>query len=645
MAHSAARTTSKDEKTLREVIRRYWGYSKLRPLQAEAMLAACRHRDTLAVLPTGGGKSLCYQAPAMLSDKPCVVISPLIALMKDQVDGLIQRGIPAAFLNSSLDATDRRRVESGILRGQYKLIFIAPERLTGSAFPKLLENVGVGSFAIDEAHCISHWGHDFRDDYRKLGLLKERFSNVPINAFTATATPRVRQDICEQLRLANPEVLVGDFFRPNLVYQVRRRRSILHDVLRQVTQRNRQAGIVYCIRRSDVNELTTFLCAEGIKAAAYHAGMTDTCRTTTQDSFAVGDIDVVVATVAFGMGIDRSDIRFVIHTAIPKSIEHYQQETGRAGRDGGQADCILFYSGGDFAKWKSIIEKNDGQDSESHVQMLSEMYRFCTSRICRHRKLVQYFGQEWNREACDACDICQQNLEPLADSTILTQKILSAIVRTGQRYGAGYVCEVLLGHESEHVLSRGHHELSTFGLLREYNRQTIMDWFDELTDSQLLKREGKFRIPKVTGMGWKVLRSEAKAKLLPPDTTYARPVKPKTKTRKRRLAPLAEPDWDYTETTYCHLEDTDIAAGTPISNSSMNHAAMRLFERLRELRRKLAEEMNAPAFVVFSDRTLRAMAKARPTDRSSMLRIKGVGDAKFDSYGQRFLEVIEEFEA
>ncbi|MFQ5491032.1 MAG: RecQ family ATP-dependent DNA helicase, partial [Phycisphaerae bacterium] len=432
--------------TLKAVVRERWGYDTFRPLQLQAMAAAVQRRDALVVLPTGGGKSLCYQAPALLADKPTVVVSPLIALMKDQVDGLIQRNIPATFLNSSLAPEDRRRVQAGISQGQYKLIFVAPERFASSGFFDLLDNAGVGAMAIDEAHCISHWGHDFRADYRNLGQLKRRYPGTAIHAFTATATPRVRDDIVQQLGLSDPTVLVGDFFRPNLTYRVSRRGFGFEDVIQAVQQRPDQAGIVYCIRRADVDDLTAQLQARGCNAVAYHAGLSDEQRTTAQDAFSAGRADLVVATVAFGMGVDRSDIRFVIHAAMPKSIEHYQQETGRAGRDGQPAECILFYSGADFGLWKNIIQMGDADETQTDaLDLLGSMYRFCTGMQCRHRKLVTYFGQSWQGSSCNACDFCLDGATPLPDSTEIAQKIMSCVARTGQRFGGAHVADVLNG--------------------------------------------------------------------------------------------------------------------------------------------------------------------------------------------------------
>ncbi|MCB9851350.1 MAG: ATP-dependent DNA helicase RecQ [Phycisphaerales bacterium] len=618
---------------IREVVRRYWGYDALRPLQHEAMSAAIAGEDALVVMPTGGGKSLCYQAPALLADKPTVVVSPLIALMKDQVDALRARDIPAAFLNSSLTIDDRRRVAGGIQDGTYKLIFVAPERFASEVFWNLLASGGIGAFAIDEAHCISHWGHDFRGDYRRLDQLKARFPNASVHAFTATATPRVRGDIIEQLHLRDPRVLVGDFFRPNLTYRAIKRSRGFDDVVEAVKARRDRAGIVYCIRRRDVDELTAWLRSDaGLRVEGYHAGMSDDARTRVQDAFAAGECDVIVATVAFGMGIDRSDIRFVIHAALPQSLEHYQQETGRAGRDGAPAECILFHSGSDFGLWKSIITKEASENTDDQLAMLGEMYTFATGMSCRHRTLVTYFGQEWTRESCDACDVCTGDVAVMPDSTTIAQKIMSAVYRTGERFGAAYISEVLVGSFTERVEARGHNELPTFGVMRDYPKKHISAWIDQLTGQSLLEREGEYRILKITRKGWQVLRSEEEAKLIEPATSAT------TKKPKNRAATVRERNKTREQLEATTAGSNKAPARLPEGPLSLDD--QELFEKLREVRREIADEMNVPAFVVFSDKTLRALARAKPKSEEEMLTVKGIGPSKLAAFGEQFLKAI-----
>jgi len=610
------------------LIRRHWGYSAFLPLQKEAIAAAINHRDSLVVLPTGGGKSLCYQVPALLSDRLTVVISPLISLMKDQVTQLLSRGIPAAFLNSSLDPADRCRVTAGIERREFKMIFTAPERLNDRIFVDQLERINVGTFAIDEAHCISHWGHDFRVEYRQLDRLKKRFPNAVVNGFTATATPRVQQDIIAHLGLTDPEILVGDFFRSNLHYHVAVRTDTFEDILCCIRQRPKQAGIVYCIRRSDVDEMTALLVSAGINAVGYHAGMSNRQRTEAQDAFAAGRIDIVVATVAFGMGIHRADLRFVIHAAMPKSIEHYQQETGRAGRDGLPADCILFYAKSDYGLWKSLIEKDDAPNAEHKLALLRDMYRYCTGARCRHEWLVTYFGQSWQRGRCEACDLCKGTGTFVEDSTVIAQKILSCIVRTQQRYGPAYIADLLRGEPTDRALQYQHHRLSTFGLIPDEPKNVLTTWMDQLVDQGMLDRESVYHTLKLSDLGREVLEGQREVRLLPVAGK-------KTKSRrKRRSVSSAEPEANRSKSVRSSAKE--------FGNETLDSDAQRLFENLKALRRQIADEQNVPTFIICSDRTLRAMARQRPTSREQMLAVYGIGPAKHDSFGQRFINAIRQ---
>jgi ATP-dependent DNA helicase RecQ len=381
------------------VITRHWGFRSLRPLQEQAMRAALDGRDSLVVLPTGGGKSLCYQAPAVLRGGTTVVVSPLIALMKDQVDGLRACGIAAAQLDSSLSPAERTATERDLHHGRVNLLFVSPERLVQTDLYRTLARIGVRTFAIDEAHCISHWGHDFRPEYRMLARLREFFPGANVHAYTATATAKVRQDIIDQLQLNEPEVLVGDFDRANLTYRVLPRHDVQRQVLEVIERHSGEAGIVYCMRRRDVDDLTGKLRERGLNARPYHAGLSGEDRHATQELFAAEQCDVVVATIAFGMGIDRSNVRFIVHTAMPKSLEHYQQETGRAGRDGLEAECVLLYSGGDVISLKAMIQKSAAEALDTSflpgvIRHLEDMDRYARGAVCRHKALVEYFGQE-----------------------------------------------------------------------------------------------------------------------------------------------------------------------------------------------------------------------------------------------------------
>jgi len=592
------------------VVKRVWGYDALLPLQAEAMGAVLARRDSILVLPTGGGKSLCYQAPAAAMGKLAVVVSPLIALMKDQVDGLAAAGVPAAFLNSSLAPEERRAVEAGVAGGRYHLLYVAPERLVLDSCLALLRRAGVAFFAIDEAHCISQWGHDFRPEYRQLRVLRETFPDVAIHAFTATATPRVRTDIAVELLLRNPEVLVGSFDRPNLVYRVRQRTDRLAQILEALGRHRGEAGIIYCIRRAEVDQVCEALRKRDVRAVPYHAGLADGERKRYQDDFIKERADVVVATVAFGMGIDRSDVRYVIHAGMPKSIEHYQQEAGRAGRDGLPAECLLLYSGGDFGLWRSIL-MGEGLPAPGALAKLGEMYGYCQGATCRHRSLVEYFGQAYGLANCGACDICAGEVAAEGDAVVLAQKILSCVVRLGERFGADYVAEVLRGADTARIKAMRHDRLSTYGLLRDHRKAEIRSWIDQLEGQGCLAREeGEYPTLSVTERGRRVLHGEDDVRLL---RTVAGPARGEGRRAGRR-------------------EAADVMSREAVDGD--------LFEALRALRRAMAEERGIPPYLIFSDASLREMARERPTTEDAFLRIKGVGQHKLAELGPQFLARI-----
>ena len=590
------------------VARRYWGFTELRPLQEQAIRAGLDRRDSLVVLPTGGGKSLCYQIPAELAGRTDIVVSPLIALMKDQVDGLRECGYPAAALYSGMSAESIRTAEEGLAAGRYRLIFVAPERLLTPRFLQFVARLPMPAFAIDEAHCISHWGHDFRPEYRQLAELRGRFPGASVHAYTATATERVRADIVEQLRLENPAVLVGVFDRQNLVYRVVPRVDARAQVLEVLRRHPGDAAIVYCISRKDSVAMAEHLKEKGVRAACYHAGMEADERRKTQDAFATEEIDVVAATVAFGMGIDRSDVRAVIHAAMPKSVEHYQQETGRAGRDGLEAECVLLYSAADAMRWESLMERSaaetgaDPQSVAASRVLLNHMRRFCTGVRCRHRSLSEYFGQEFGKSECAACDVCLNEIEGMADSTVTAQKILSCVARTEQRFGAEHIVDVLLGADTERVRRWSHQEVSTYGLLKGVERKALTNMLYQLVDSGLLDRTEDDRpVLRLNPASWEVLRGKREVTLL----------QPRTKVRKTRFD---ETSWE------------GVDRG--------------LFERLRTLRRELADARNVPAYVLFSDATLRDMARIRPGNPASLLRVRGVGERKVADLGPQFLALI-----
>ncbi len=591
-----------------DVIRRYWGFDELRPLQAEAILAGVRNRDSLVVMPTGGGKSLCYQVPPLLANRTDVVVSPLISLMKDQVDGLQACGYPAEALNSGIRPADQRRIEASLAAGVYRLVFVAPERLLSPSFMTIIEKLDVRAFAIDEAHCISQWGHDFRPEYRRLATLKERFPRASVHAYTATATDQVRTDIIEQLGLVEPNILVGRFDRPNLVYRVLPRTDTYTQVRDVLRRHANEAAIVYCITRNETETLAARLRADGVNAGAYHAGMDAGKRRRTQDNFAQERIDVVIATVAFGMGIDRSDVRCVIHAAMPKSIEHYQQETGRAGRDGLEAECVALYSAADVLKWEWMFDRNAVEDTPpefvaAQKDLLRQMQRYCRGQRCRHRALSEYFGQAYDAPGCDACDVCLGEVEGLIDATVDAQKILSCVARVGQRFGIGHVVDVLVGAQTERVRSLGHDRLSTTGLMQDVPRKHLTSMVYELIDQELLER--------TPGDRPVIMLNEASMEVLRGARTVQLP-----KRSSRRAG----------KTTF----DTKSWAGVD----------RELFERLREMRREIAREREVPAYVILSDATLRDLARRRPASVIELRDVYGIGERKQTDFGLQLVEAI-----
>jgi len=593
-------------------VRRFWGFDTLRPLQREAIEAGLARRDALVVLPTGGGKSLCYQVPPAVSERTDVVISPLISLMKDQVDGLQACGYPAAALHSAMQLDELREVERGMTEDRYRLVFVAPERLLAPRFLDWLTRAGVRDFAVDEAHCISHWGHDFRPEYRQLAELKARVPGASLRAYTATATERVRADIAAQLRLDDPLVLVGTFDRPNLAYRVVPRIDARQQVLEILRRHAGEAAIVYCLSRRETESLASWLAGEGLKAAHYHAGMEPAARRLTQEAFAEERLDIVVATVAFGMGIDRSDVRCVIHAGLPKSIEHYQQETGRAGRDGLEAECVLLYSPADVIRLESLIEKSAAAaEAPADIiaasrDLLQHMQRFAGGLACRHRTLSEYFGQAYTREGCGACDVCLDEVEGVADATVAAQKILSCVARAGEGFGVMHIVDILAGAQTERIRQRGHDRLSTYALLADVPRKALTAMVYQLLDQQLLERtSGDRPVLRLNQASWSVLRGQRPVRL----------VQPKQK-------PVARTRFD---------------------DDSWEGVDKGLFEHLRQLRRTLAGARGVPSYIIFGDATLRELARRRPSSSVGFAAVRGVGQKKLEDLGPQFLDEIRRY--
>ena len=593
-----------------ELLKQYFGYDRFRPLQEEVISNVLAGNDSLVIMPTGGGKSLCYQLPALRLEGITLVVSPLIALMKDQVDGLKANGIRAEFINSSLPYDDMVRIRGEALRGEIKILYVSPERLALEGFQAFLQNLNVSLVAIDEAHCISEWGHDFRPDYRALGALRRSMPEVPFIALTATATHRVRDDIVTQLGLHDPQRFVASFNRANLNYEVRPKRNSFDQLAELLENRRNQSTIIYCFSRKETEELAVDLQGLGLKSKPYHAGMDATARRRTQDEFIAGEFPIVVATIAFGMGIDKPDVRLVVHYSIPKSLEGYYQETGRAGRDGLPSDCVLFYSYGDKSKQEFFINRiEDDIERKKASDKLTQVIDYCQLQTCRRRHLLEYFGDETipndgSQNNCQGCDNCLAPREEF-DATIISQKILSAILRTDERFGIAHVAAVLLGSRRKKILEFGHDSLSVYNIVDDFDRNEIRDIAAQLTAQGLLYSNGRqYPTLGVTDKGRKFLKNRENLTL----------AMPKRVERQRRVRiPRAE--------TY--------------DNG--------LFERLRRLRSSIARQLEIPPYAVFNDAALRDMAKHMPRDREEFGRISGVGSVKLRQFGDTFLAEIRQY--
>ena len=595
--------------TLDDALNHYFGYRSFRPFQREIAQSVLDGRDVLALLPTGGGKSLCYQLPTLLRPGLTLVVSPLIALMKDQVDALTGNGIAATYLNSSIDpATAGERID-GLNSGDYRLLYVAPERALLPSFLAALERWNVALIAVDEAHCVSEWGHDFRPEYRRLGELRRRLPDVPLLALTATATERVRTDIESALRLRDPQRFIAGFNRPNLRYSVFEKRDASKQLLEWCKARPDDSGIVYTQSRNSAESLAERLSAAGIPARPYHAGLTPGQRSRNQELFIRDDVRVICATIAFGMGIDKPNVRYVVHYDVPKSIEGYYQETGRAGRDGLPSECALFFSGGDAAKQRHFIRQieNDAEREQAE-RLLRAMLDLAATPHCRRAQMLRYFGDDSVADACGNCDNCLQPAERI-DGTIAAQKILSCVYRIrsagGFSTGEQHVIDVLLGHETEKMRSWRHDELSTFGIGTEHDRHAWQAFISELLRSGELEKDPERRTLQLTPQGLQALRERRTFTFFKPRVVERK--------RKSKGGRTRTPD-------------------LPVSDD--------LFQRLRALRKQLADEQGVPPYVVFSDATLRELAARKPATLTAFRAIGGVGDVKLERYGTVFLEAL-----
>ncbi|MEI7865433.1 MAG: DNA helicase RecQ [Chthoniobacterales bacterium] len=599
---------------LEQKLKEVFGYDTFRPHQREIADAFLAGRDALAILPTGAGKSLCYQLPALVRDGLTVVVSPLIALMKDQVDQLTASGVAATFLNSSLDSPEARKRFAKLHNGEYKLLYLAPERLMLPEFLPKLSAWGMTALAVDEAHCISEWGHDFRPEYRRLREVREAFPGLPLLALTATATPRVREDIRTQLELRDPEIFIASFNRPNLTYRVVPKAKAAEQVVKFVRERADEAGIVYCQSRRAAEAVAAALRKAGVAAAPYHAGLEGDERARNQEAFLRDEVRVICATIAFGMGINKPDVRFVIHADLPKNVESYYQETGRAGRDGLPSDCLLFYSRGDVVKYLRFFEEITDPDARREARaQLEKMTHFAEDERCRRVALLGYFGEQWTEENCGACDQCLAPREKW-DATTDVQKLLSCVLRMQQKSGFStglqHAVEVLAGGKSEKVLRWGHDTLSTYGLGRNEPRAYWVDLGRQLLRLGLLEAtEDKFATVSVSERGREVLRDRTAVRLTRPMIAPAKDALAAGGKKRRARAGEIECDEG-------------------------------LFGVLRRLRAELARGRNVPPYVVFSDTTLRHMARDYPRDEVSLLQVPGIGERKLSDYGAVFLAAI-----
>ena len=589
-------------------LKKHFGYDQFRPLQREIISDALARRDAFVLMPTGGGKSLCFQLPALIRDGLTIVVSPLISLMKDQVDALQASGIAATYLNSTLDRKDAVARWRGLHRGDYRMLYVAPERLMLDTFLERAVTWNIAQFAIDEAHCISEWGHDFRPEYRELKKLRTHFPDVPMMALTATATERVRVDIVKQLKLRDPRSYVASFNRPNLTYRVVPKTAPYEQLLEFIRSRSNDSGIVYCASRKSADSLARNLSEDGVSAKPYHAGLTSAERTKNQEAFLRDDVHVVTATIAFGMGINKPNVRFVVHYDLPKNLESYYQETGRAGRDGLPSECVLLFSASDVAKQLHFIDEKSESEARIARAQLQQTVHYAETRECRRVTLLRYFGEEYTKPSCEGCDNCLTPRETF-DGTIPAQKFLSCVHRihakTGFGFGLNHMVDVLRGADTEAIRQRSHNELSTYGIGRELKRDAWQAIGRELLRLGLIEcAPGKFATLSLTPAGRDALRHRT-------PITLTKQIEVVARDQKARVGAI---------------ECDEV-----------------LFDRLRGLRRKLADERNVPAYVIFSDVSLREMARSYPTTATEFRRIPGVGEQKLKDFAEAFLSEIKNY--
>nr|WP_320160844.1 DNA helicase RecQ [uncultured Methanoregula sp.] len=591
--------------TATHFLKKYWGYTSFLPHQEAIIQSVLDGNDTLAIMATGGGKSLCYQLPALCRTGLTLVISPLISLMKDQVDDLNARGIPAAAYTSALDSRGRTGLDMAIKEGSLRLLFISPEKCMQSRFLESLRDARITLIAIDEAHCISEWGHNFRPEYRELSQIKKIFPDVPVIALTASAIPEVRCDICQQLGLSGVKEFVGSFNRPNLQYRVIQKKNPLVFLAHYLGQHRNDPGIIYCLSKKETEEVASELNKRGFSALAYHAGFSPQVRAKVQDAFISGRANVICATVAFGMGIDKPDVRFVIHYVLPKTVESYYQETGRAGRDGKYSECILLYSHSDTARVRSMLEHDDVSDRSLRLSLkkLQDMIAYCESTSCRRRFLLEYFGETVVPENCGTCDNCDHPAD-MTDGTDAARQIVSAVHQIPGSFGTELIITVLRGSKSTKIQEYGFATLPAYGSGKKYSRDQYRIWINELIRQGFLLRQGeKYPVLSLTGKGTELMKGRVRVMLPAPERAVS------------------------------------IQSSAP-GNNILDNDDEELFVRLRLLRKSIADKNRVPPYIIFADKSLREMARLRPVDRDSFSAVPGIGPFKLTRYGDIFLEEI-----
>ncbi len=593
----------------REALKKFYGYDAFRPMQSEIIQNIYHKKDTVVLMPTGGGKSVCFQIPAITMEGTCVVVSPLISLMKDQVEALRSNGVKAAFLNSSLSSGEQRHIEEEAFHGRLQLLYVSPEKMLSQSFFPLLQKINVNLFAIDEAHCISSWGHDFRQEYTQLKFLKKQFPQIPVVALTATADKVTRRDIVTQLGLTEPEVFIASFDRPNISLSVKPGQKRIEQILAFIKERPGQSGIVYCLSRKNTESVAAKLLQKGIKADFYHAGLSARERSKVQEEFINDNVPVVCATVAFGMGIDKSNVRWVIHYNLPQNIEGYYQEIGRAGRDGSQSDALLFYSYQDVTVLREILNGEDSSISEIKLAKLDRMMNYADAMQCRRKILLSYFGEDLS-EDCGNCDVCK-NPPKSFDGTVIAQKALSAVARLKERVGLNMLIDVLRGSRRKEILHFGYDKIKTYGMGADINAYDWMGLLRQMIHLGLLEiAYDQNNTLKLTAASREVLFEQRKVQLV-----RMQEVKEKRAARKTK-------------------------AKAPTQRQRVRDE---LFEALRQLRRAIAVKKGVPPYIVFSDATLEEMAAERPSNEIEMRNISGVGEQKLAQYGKAFLEAIRDF--